>query len=190
LQKSRLKEAFPGIAYNVIGEPPDISAARQLALDNRYQFQWWALGLVEARPVGGEATGKQGKKGADRGIDGVINFIDDASAKPKRAIIQVKSGHNRLGDVRDLRGTIEREGAALGALLTLESPTREMCTEAAAAGFYRSPGWGKDFPRLQILTIEELLTARRSLQMPPAWGTFKLAPRADRPDGEQQPFAW
>ncbi|HEU5099675.1 MAG TPA: restriction endonuclease, partial [Roseiflexaceae bacterium] len=96
--------------------------------------------LVKARPLGGE--GKQGKKGADRGIDGIIPFLDDTTAKPKRALVQVKSGHVRAGDIRDLRGTVEREQAQLGAFITLEPPSREMLAEAAAAGVYRSPGWG------------------------------------------------
>ena len=105
--------------------------------------------------------------------------MDDASGKPKRAIVQVKSGNVKSGDVRDLRGTLEREQAALGAFVTLEKPSREMLAEAAAAGVYRSPGWGRDYPRLQILTIEELLSERAELCMPPTTGPFKTAQRAD-----------
>jgi site-specific DNA-methyltransferase (adenine-specific) len=115
-------------------------AARKLALNDRYQFRWWALSLVKARPMGGHDGSKQGKKGADQGIDGIMPFFDDTSAKPKRALIQVKSGHVRAGDIRGLRGTIEREQAQMGAFITLGAPTCEMLTEAAAAGVYRSPG--------------------------------------------------
>ncbi len=179
IQKSRLREMFPAIQFQVIGEPRDMGAARELANRDRYQFQWWALSLVQARPLGGELDSKRGKKGADRGIDGVISFVDDASGKPKRAIVQVKSGNVKSGDVRDLRGTLEREQAALGAFVTLEKPSREMLAEAAAAGVYRSPGWGRDYPRLQILTIEELLSERAELCMPPTTGPFKTAQRAD-----------
>lgn len=160
-------------------------AARQLAQDDRYQFQWWALSLVHARPEGGEAGSKKGKKGSDRGIDGVINFIDDNSGKPKRVLVQVKSGHVNSGLVRDLRGTVEREGAALGVFITLEASTKEMEREAVAAGFYHSPGWGRDYPRLQILTINDLLDGSE-VQMPPAFGTFKAA-QTITPDGPQQP---
>lgn len=176
LQKSRMLEMFPGIAFQTIGEPKDIGAARKLALDDRYQFQWWALSLIKARPLGGQDGSKQGKKGADQGIDGIIPFLDDTTSKPKRALIQVKSGHVRAGDIRDLRGTIEREQAQLGAFLTLEPPSREMLTEAASAGVYRSPGWGRDYPRLQVLTIEELLRGVE-VKMPPAYAPFKQAQR-------------
>jgi site-specific DNA-methyltransferase (adenine-specific) len=189
LQKSRLREMFPACDFEVIGEPRDIGAARALALESRYQFQWWALSLVRARPLGGEQGAKKGKKGADRGIDGVISFIDDARSTPKQALVQVKSGHVKSGDVRDLRGTIEREQAALGAFITLEPPSREMRAEAAAAGVYRSPGWGRDYPRLQILTIEELLTERAELRMPPVTGPFKTAQRVDVP-AEQHDMGW
>jgi site-specific DNA-methyltransferase (adenine-specific) len=187
LQKYRLAQMFPGIAFNVIGEPLDVGAAAQLAQDDRYQFQWWALSLIRARPLGGDG-GKTGKKGSDKGIDGVITFIDDATAKPKRLLVQVKSGHVRSGDVRDLRGTLEREGAAIGTFITLEPPSRDMRAEAASAGYYRSPGWGRDYPKIQILPIADLLQGAQ-LQMPPAeWGTFKQAQRVAQADGEQLGF--
>ncbi|MGQ9627228.1 MAG: DNA methyltransferase [Anaerolineae bacterium] len=188
LQKYRLKDMF-GLEekkdYIVIGEPEDLPSARQLAQDNRYQFQWWALSLVKARPLGGESGSKRGKKGSDKGIDGVITFIDDASGKPKRVLVQVKSGKVKPGDVRDLRGTVEREGAAIGVFITLETPTRDMETEAAAAGFYHSPGWERDYPKLQILTIAELLNGAE-VKMPPASITFKQAQRI-KSDASEQP---
>jgi site-specific DNA-methyltransferase (adenine-specific) len=135
--------------------------------------------------LGADAGEKRGKKGSDRGIDGVINFIDEARGKLKRVLVQVKSGKVKSGDVRDLRGTVEREGAAIGVFITLEPATREMTTEAASAGFYRSPGYSLDYPKIQILTIGQLL-ARTKIQMPPAWGTFKQAQRADMPGVEQR----
>lgn len=183
LQKYRMQQMFPGITFNIVGEPEDIGAARQLALDDRYQFQWWALSLVRAKPLGGELgnkTGsKVGKKGADKGIDGVINFIDDNSAKSKRVLVQVKSGHVSSATVRDLVGTVTRENAAIGVLVTLEASTRDMRTEASGAGIYRSPGWGQDYPRIQILTVEELLNGAQ-VKMPPPFGTFKQAQAARR----------
>ena len=179
LQKYRLKDMFEleaGRDYRVIGEPGDVGAARQLAQDDRYQFQWWALSLVRARPLGGDAGGRSGKKGSDKGIDGVITFIDDKTGKPKRALVQVKSGHVKSGDVRDLKGTLERESAAMGIFVTLEDPTRDMLTEAVSAGFYHSPGWGRDFPKVQILTIADLLRGV-GVNMPLSQATFKQAER-------------
>lgn len=176
LQKYRLDSMFEmkeKVDYQVIGEPEDLAGAKQLAADDKYQFQWWALSLVRAKPLGGQEGSKQGKKGSDRGIDGVINFIDDSSGKPKRVLVQVKSGHVKSGDVRDLVGTLNREQAAIGVFISLETPTRPMVTEAASAGFYESPHWGQ-FPKVQLLTIEDLLRGAE-IKMPPPFGTFKQA---------------
>jgi len=180
LQKNRLKDMFDLVAgtdYAVIGEPQTMGAARQLAQEDRFQFQFWALSLIGARPLGADVGSKQGKRGADRGVDGVITFIDDATGKPKRALVQVKSGHVKSGDIRDLRGVIEREGAVVGIFLTLEPPTRDMETEAVSAGFYTSPGWKRDYPRLQILTIADLLDGMTP-KLPPSHSTFQQATKA------------
>jgi site-specific DNA-methyltransferase (adenine-specific) len=184
LMKYRLCDMFPDAQFRVIGEPEDVGGARQLASEDRYQFQWWALSLVKAKPLEGKADGKAGKKGLDRGVDGVITFLDDDSHKPKRVLVQVKSGRVKSGDVRDLRGAVEREGAAIGVFVTLEPPTKEMEREAVSAGYYESPGWHKQYPRIQVLTVEELLRGAE-VRMPPPHGTFKAAGRADRRAGVQ-----
>jgi site-specific DNA-methyltransferase (adenine-specific) len=188
LQKYRLKDMFSleeKKDYVVIGEPEDIPSARQLAQDDRYQFQWWALSLVKARPVNGDPEGKKGKKGKDKGIDGVITFIDDVSGTAKRVIVQVKSGKVKSGDIRDLKGTLDREAAAMGVFLTLEPATKDMEAEAATARFYHSPGWNKDYTRIQILTIAELL-AGKNVQMPPVSMTFKQAEKVKTESGARQ----
>jgi site-specific DNA-methyltransferase (adenine-specific) len=185
LQKYRMEAMFPGIKFKVVGEPKDIGAARQLAQEDRYQFQWWALSLIRARPLGGEAGSREGKKGSDKGIDGVIAFIDDNTGKAKRVLVQVKSGHVNSSHIRDLVGTVQREQAAIGVYITLEAPTRDMTTEAVKAGFYHSPGWNKDYPRIQILTIEELLH-NAEVKMPPQFGTFKQAQRVEQSDAIQR----
>jgi site-specific DNA-methyltransferase (adenine-specific) len=147
LLKYRLEQMFPNIQMQIIGEPEDLGAARQLAQDDRYQFQWWALSLVRAKPLGGQDGSRQGKKGSDKGIDGVINFIDDATGKPKHVLVQVKSGHVKSGDIRDLVGTVQRENAAMGVFITLETPSRDMQTEAVSAGFTTRLGGTGIFPR-------------------------------------------
>jgi site-specific DNA-methyltransferase (adenine-specific) len=187
LLKYRLQSMFPGIQFRVKGEPEDLSSARQLARDDRYQFQWWALSLVRAKPLGGQEGSKEGKKGSDKGIDGVINFMDDNTGKPKRVLVQVKSGHVKSGDIRDLRGTVERENAAIGVFITLEPPTADMTKEAVSAGYYHSPAWGKDFPRIQILTIADLLKDAE-VKMPPQFGTFKQAQKVTHVPEEQGKF--
>ncbi len=187
LMKYRLCHAFPDVQFDVVGEPEDLGGAVELANADRFQFQWWALSLVKARPLGGESGSKTGKKGADRGIDGVISFFDDASNKPKRVIVQVKSGHVQRGDIGQLVGTVQREDAAIGVFVTLEEPTREMTREAVVAGQYYSPGWQQEYPRIQILTIEQLLHGAE-IKMPPPHGTFKEAQRVRRSDAEQVQF--
>ena len=189
LQKYRLKDSFgleAGRDYRVIGEPQDAASARALAADDRYQFQWWALSLVRARPLGGSEGDRSGKKGADKGVDGVINFIDGNGGRRdvRTALVQVKSGKVKSGDIRDLIGALDREKAALGVFITLEAPTKEMEAEAAAAGVYHSAAWGRDYPRVQILTIEQLL-AEAEVKMPQQYGTFKQAERIVQPDSAQ-----
>lgn len=187
MHKSRLKDMFnlePGKDYKVIGEPADLESARQLAQDDRYQFQWWALSLVEARPLGGQTGDRQGKKGSDRGIDGLIPFVDDATGKPKYVVVQVKSGHVNSATIRDLSGTMVREEAPIGVLITLEKPTSEMIKEEVSAGFYNSALWQQKYQRIQILSIEDLLDGK-SIQMPPAYGAFKKAQKVKKTEGEQ-----
>ena len=174
LMKHRLQSAFGDRAeYRVVGEPVDLGGAETLARDDPYQFQWWALGLLGARPV-------EQKKGSDRGIDGRLFFHDEGSGgKTKQIIFSVKAGKVTVSQVRDLVGVLGREAAEIGVFVCLEEPTREMRKEAATAGFYKSPFSGKDHPRVQILTIEEILGGRR-IDLPTTQGnvTFKRAPKA------------
>ncbi|MDP3065076.1 MAG: DNA methyltransferase [Chloroflexota bacterium] len=155
VMKQRLADSFPGLVYEVVGEPTDLEGARTLARQrDRYQFQWWALSLVSAQPRAPER-----KKGADAGVDGVISFVDEQGGKARRVVVQVKSGHVGVKDIRDLKGVIGAED--LGLFITLEPPTEPMRVEAASAGFHRSPLWQRDFPKVQIFTIEELLAGKR-----------------------------
>ncbi len=156
LIERRMRDAFPGIAVKVIGEPVDLASARDLAQRDKYQFQWWALAKLDAQPVSGR------KKGADKGIDGVIPFFAGLKEDYKRVIVSVKGGENvNVSMVRDLVGVLEREKEPIGVLLTLELPTQPMITETAAAGFYHNDFWQKDYPRVQILTVEEMFAGKR-----------------------------
>ena len=158
LLKSRLQSTFGSKLsdYDVVGLPQDIESARALATesghDGRYQFEYWALGLVDARP------GNNRRRGADAGVDGYINFFDDNTGKAKTVLVQVKSGHVQRNIVATLKGDMEREKAEMGLLVTLEPPTRPMKQEAAAAGFYVPEHFpDRQYPRVQIATIEDLL---------------------------------
>lgn len=172
LIKYRMLDSFPGIEFVIKGEPESTDSARYLANADRHQFEWWALSLIRARP--GQPDGDRGKKGADRGIDGIINFIDDSSGKPQKAIVQVKSGHVSSAQIRDLVGTMNRTQAPIGIFISLEEPTKPMLKEAAEVGFYHSNLWNKDYPKLQIFTIEELLKGKEP-QLPPSNVTFQRA---------------
>ena len=178
LIRHRLHDAFGEDLrpYEVVGEPKDLPSAESLALHDRYQFEWWALGLVDARPA------RDRKKGADAGIDGYINFFDDNSGKPKRIVVQVKSGGVQRNQIATLKSDMEREKADLALFVTLKPPTRPMEHEALEAGFYAPEAFpDHQFPRVQILTIEDLLSGAQP-QYPryaPA-ATFQRAPRRRR----------
>lgn len=160
-------------SFEVTGEPIDLAGAEQLARDDAFQFQWWMLGRVGARPPR--------KKGADAGIDGELFFRDAPHGPERHVVISVKSGKVQPAHVRELRGVMDRENAEMGAFLSLQTPTDAMLKEAARAGFYESH-FGRH-PRLQILTVEDIF-AGRGLDYPGARAGVKRAVRA-RPPNEQ-----
>ena len=176
LIRTRLRDSYGTSAkFEVIGEPTTVEDAEELARTDQYQFQWWALGLVGARPV-------EQKKGADNGIDGRLYFHEEGKTgkQTRQAIFSVKAGHVTSSQVRDLVGVLTREKAELGVLISFEEPTRDMRKEAASAGFYESP-WGKH-SKVQLLTVGELLKGK-TVDMPRTAGTnrtFRKAPKANR----------
>ena len=181
LMKNRLKTAFnilPGQDYQVGGEPVDAGSARALAEQDRFQFEFWAMSLLEAFPR------EQKKKGADQGVDGVVYFIDGPRRTVNKAVVQVKSGGVSSPQIRDLKGTVEREKAAMGLFITLETPTRPMITEANSAGLYHSDLWQTDYPKIQIRTVGELLEGN-GFQMPPHQPMYQAARRIAPSEGEQ-----
>jgi site-specific DNA-methyltransferase (adenine-specific) len=181
LIRRRMQNAFPGIEIEVIGEPVDLAGARELAQRDKYQFQWWALDRLGAQPVSGK------KKGSDKGIDGVIPFFAGPKEDYRRVIVSVKGGeHVNVAMVRDLKGVLEREKEPIAVLLALAPPTKEMVTEAAAAGFYESEFWDRKFPRVQIVTVEEMLGGKRP-DMPWGKAPFAKAP-VEKEKGEQHRF--
>ena len=173
LVQRRLKDHHPTdlSPFEIIGAPTDLASAEALKEISPHQFEWWAVDMVDARPA------KDHKKGADSGIDGYINFFDDKSGQAKQVIVQVKSGHIGVNHVRDLKGVLEREKAAIGALITLREPTKPMLTEAAAAGFYEPKDFPGKYPRVQILTIAELLDGKKILHPEHRVETFARAER-------------
>ena len=166
LIQARLRRDYgleSGKDYALEGTPTDLDAARFLftnTSEGPYQFQFWSLGLIGAQPYGAGHAGGKGKKGADTGIDGKLFFRTADGAKLETVIVSVKGGKNlNPGMVRDLAGTVGREKAALGVFITLEEPTPKMLSEAAASERYR---YGREtFPKIQIITVQELLAGVR-----------------------------
>ena len=173
--KWRLEKMFPNIQYKVVGEPKDFESAKELANQNKYQFQWWAVSLVGGQPYGDK------KKGADTGIDGYLYFMDEKN-KVKKAIIQVKAGNVSVSQIRDLIGVVQREKAEMGVFLCLESATKPMQMEADSQGFYKSP-LGKDYPKIQIFTIEQLLEGKKP-EIPPWIAPVDTPPTAKKAEGK------
>jgi len=160
LIEKRLKDAFKtGLEFDIHGTPKDVEGARNLAQRDKYQFQWWAVSLVEAQPFQGK------KKGADGGIDGIKFFRDLDRKDARKIVVSVKGGGLKADDVRALNHVRERECAEIALFVSLEEPTKGMMADAASAGFYESPN-GKKYARVQMLTIDELLSGKVRAEHP------------------------
>lgn len=185
LIRNRLKDTHGDklSSFDVYGEPSDLEGAKALAKTDRFQFEWWALSLIGARPS------QDKKKGADKGIDGIIKFFDDESGKSKKIIVQVKSGHIKRGDIATLKSDMEREKAQIAVFLTLEEPTKPMKDEAIEAGFYEPEHFQK-VPKVQLLTIEGVLNNKEQPQYNYITdaGTFKKAQKHSKDDNNLEMF--
>lgn len=146
--------------YSVSGIPRDIAAAHSLFDRSPFDFERWAVSLVNGTP--------NQKQVGDRGIDGVVRFYTDAKGQTGRVLVSVKGGKS-LGPqfARDLIGTVQTERAEMGTLLTLTEPTRGIRDAVAHAGSYRWPVTGGAYPLAQVLTVGDLLGGKR-MEAPPA----------------------
>ena len=181
LIKRRLKDAFgDDVEFEEHGQPTDFESAKRLAELDKWQFQQWALSLIDARP----RTEGEGK-GADRGVDGMLYFYE-SKEKREKILVQVKGGGVNRADVATLLGDVNNQKFAGGILITLEKPSKPMRNEAADAGRYQSKLWhDKDFPKIQILTIEGLLSGKERVEAPPQMNPFAKAQREGKT--EKQP---
>ena len=178
LIKRRLKDAFGDeVDFEERGQPTDFGSAKELARLDKWQFQQWALSLIEARP----RTQGDGK-GADRGVDGMLYFYE-TKEKRERILVQVKGGGVQRNDVATLLGDVNNQKFVAGILITLEKPTKPMREEAADAGRYKSKLWhDKDYPKIQLLTIEGLLNGKERIEAPPQLNPFAKAQREAKPE--------
>jgi site-specific DNA-methyltransferase (adenine-specific) len=184
LIKRRLTEAFASIRFDIVGEPKDLDGARALALADKYEFQKWAPAMISAQPY------KGGKKGGDGGVDGYL-YIKPDGKKTEKVIVSVKGGQSLTpAMVKDLIVTVDQEGAKMGVFLTLEPPTKGMIAQAAAAGFYKPEGdqqWRTPFPKIQIVTVEDLFKPSNPLLLP--WqdtSVFKKAVREKKENSQSE----
>jgi site-specific DNA-methyltransferase (adenine-specific) len=182
LIKRRLKDAFGDEAqYEERGQPTDFGSAKELAGLDKWQFQQWALSLIGARP----RTEGEGK-GADRGVDGMIYFYDGKD-KREKILVQVKGGGVERSDVASLLGDVNNQKFVAGILITLVKPTKPMREEAVDAGRYTSKLWhDKDYPKIQLLTIEGLLKGNERVEAPPQLNPFAKAPREAKREKQQE----
>jgi site-specific DNA-methyltransferase (adenine-specific) len=159
LIERRLGQRHPDAVYQVRGRPVDMAGARHLAKKDAHQFQWWAAWLLGAQRY------KEEKKGPDKGIDGRA-YYKNGPYGDGLIIMSVKSGGTAdIQWIRELGHVINRDNAEMGILITLAEPTSRMQAEAAAAGYVQRSAHGR-LPRLQIITVEDLLAGKRPI-LPP-----------------------
>ena len=166
LEKSEESKILGEIIVN--GIPKDVESAERLANKTddrtRKEFEKWAvLTYSNNMAVINE------KKGSDKGVDGFAYFeafdLEKIIVKTEKIVFQVKSGKVKSGDIRDLRGTMEREKAALGIFITLKEPTRDMLKEAMQAGTYRNESMSQPTDKIRIVTAKEIIEGKKRLDI-------------------------
>lgn len=149
--------------FIIKGTPKDYHSASILAETSPFQFEVWAVSQLNATPT---------VKSGDKGVDGVINFVDmSRTDRVGKGIISVKGGRNlNPGMVRDLKGTLESQKGDFGILITLVEPTKGMIEEAAKAGdfdyYVISHGIPVKIPRIQIITVPQLFIKPLPIVLP------------------------
>jgi DNA modification methylase len=163
--------------YEILGKPRDLGGAKSLFERNPFDFERWAVSMVDGQP--------NEKQVGDRGIDGVTRFHTGKPNEFHRCLVSVKGGRTvNPSMVRDLVGTVKSQGAEMGLLITLSEPTRGMIEEVNRSGTYDSDFTHRSHPRIQVITIEDLLAGKRP-DLPPALLPYIAAKRQQRPGGSQ-----
>jgi site-specific DNA-methyltransferase (adenine-specific) len=163
LIEKRLRAAYGDKVMNsftVVGIPRDVEAARALFARSPFEFERWAVSLVDGQP--------NERQVGDKGVDGIIRFPTDGRGGVGNIVVSVKGG-KQLGPqfVRELAGTVVSRHASAGLLITLERPTRGMVEEVNRSGLFRIERHGRSYPRLQMACIQDLLKGSRP-DLPPA----------------------
>lgn len=154
--------------YEILGVPRDMAGAANLFAQSPFEFERWCV-----TQVGGQPNEKQV---GDKGIDGVIRFPLDAKGTTGKILVSVKGGATNPGHVRDLLGTVQSQKAAMGVFICMKDATKGMAEAANTSGSYTHPATGQEYPRIQIVTVEDLLEFKR-LDAPSAINPYYTAKR-------------
>ncbi|MCD6594143.1 site-specific DNA-methyltransferase [bacterium] len=179
LIEKRMKDHFPDVKFKIEEIPNSVASAKKMAStrQGKFLFEQWFVTTLGGQPF--KSSG-----GGDTGIDGFMNFRD-INNKPHTIIVSVKGGGYGPGEVRDLKGVIERENAEMGLLLALINPTKGMLSEAASAGRYQMPEVSRTYPKIQIFTVEDYFKGIRP-DIPDVSETLKKAKRIKREREKQK----
>ena len=158
-----------GTDYTIEGVPRNVEGAQQLWERDKYHFQKWAVEQAD-----GFVTNR---RSADGGIDGRIYFVGDRPDKPElnkleSMVLEVKGGKNvSQADLRSLHSALTNSGALMAGLIILHplgsTKERNFKREMVRAGFSRVQG--RDYAKMQLLTVAELLGGKR-FDTPPVQG--------------------
>ncbi|MBK7612429.1 MAG: restriction endonuclease [Dermatophilaceae bacterium] len=162
--------------YDILGIPRDMSGAEALFGRSPFEFERWCVMLLDGQP--------NEKQVGDKGIDGVIRFPLDAKGTSERVLVSVKGGATNPGHVRDLVGTVESQHAGMGVFISMRPPTAGMIDAANHSGTYRHPANGQTFPKVQILSVEDLLAGRRPKMPTALLPYFQARRRTNTPEVE------
>jgi hypothetical protein len=154
--------------YEILGMPQDISGAQVLFQRSPSEFERWCLMLVDGQSIDTHV--------GDSGVDGVLRVPIDSKGNSHRVLVQVKNGSVNLANVRDLVGTVESQKAAMGLLISMRKPSHAMLETANQSGTYSHPVDGVTYPRVQIITVDQLLRGVRP-KLPTALLPYFQAPR-------------
>jgi DNA modification methylase len=140
-------------SYEIRGIPRDLTGAQALFKRSPFEFERWCVMLVDGQP--------NEKQVGDKGIDGVIRIPIDAKSNSHKVLVSVKGGTTGPTHIRDLVGTVESQKAAMGVFICMNTPTKAMIEAANHSGTYSYPVNKKTYPRVQIITVAELMKGKQ-----------------------------
>lgn len=162
-------------SYEILGIPRDLEGAHALFQRSPFEFERWCVMMLDGQP--------NEKQVGDKGIDGVIRIVTGARGQSDRVLLSVKGGGTNPGHVQALLGTVQGNRAAMGVFVTMKPPTKAMREVANTSSVYTHPGDGREYPRLQILTVEDMLEGRRP-KLPPTSSPIFQARRREAEDAQ------